>query len=1023
MIAPLMRDFCALAQQRDHIGRVFGEGQLPVHLAAKALNVPLAVLLHEQPRLAREAEQPLRDAPTLIRSGSRPPLPDPAAGAGELFMDVTALLLAADLELLDLVEKAFAPIFISSHLLDSLRRQTDSIAPHQPSRKIPRDEVLRLVEKKRIHVAAHPEAPPELLARYAGELGERWCAALARVQKDDAWLCDFTPPQTFAGLPAALAPEHVRRIVSGTDVVCALCRAGAISEEEREQMLAGLGETRGLFQPELTLTPGSTLVLDSGLAAVLAEAGALEAAANFLNVEISEDEVAGLRAENEGHEQRLRLVEWMKALIERVQRGIAADIYRNIPRAEATTETAKETPEEKCLRDLLAAKASGAKAVWCDDRYLSRYDNVDGLPNFGVSEILRVLRSGGQLNTAGYFDALLRLRASNARYLPLEKDELLYHLLRAPITAHGLQETPALVVLRRYTAACTLDRFRLHPPVKDERGQPVLAEFTFALENQRAIAPTLAGLWEKTALAENDRLTRAEWLLDQVLAPMSGFIEAHSGLPQPNMADGIATELAVLFAVGFLLPCPSKFSRDRSHPRAQFYRWLGERLFDPVRRIEPAIVEKLAEHLGRDFLKRDRRLSRENERGMRLVTIRWLLDLPDAVTSALRIPEATRKWFGIQRAGWKLTIFGQTFERDPFWRALASATSGTAASLRAEDDVEFEFRPPLPGQPGYRVPVTGPGLGPGVRVAEPILLALTGPPALRRAFLARRLDWFDLPAEKLRPLLQQISRTKDPAESAALIDGARAESAEHFYRGLLRQLRCNDPGNTNEHLPPSAEMLCRHLRLRDEPDFAARAVRLIREVGLAWAIERFAALPITLPAPILEAVAASSTVQRRALFARLRRRLRAPLGRLHLVHLLAHLAVEEPAYLDEAKTVVTELLDLGPAREQWKTFRVLLEWTRRFFLSLHDFGQLDAATLLTLTWLHAGRLHQMLVFGRADDALVRGAFTRAMNAFGMVPDHSRTRTPSSLPRQGRSTAALPRRALRAFTCPPAARFV
>jgi len=1013
MIAPLMRDFCALAQQpgaavkalsfpeirdvvrnhaqhRDHVWRVFGEGQAPVHLVAKALNIPLAVLLHEQPRLAREAEQPWRDAPTLIRSGSRPPLAEPTVGASELFTDVTALLLAADLELLDLVEKTFAPILISAHLLDSLRRQIDGVAPHQPSRKIPRDEVLRLVQKKRIHAAAYPEAPAELLSRYAGELGEHWCAALARVQTGDAWLCDFTPPQTFAGLPAALAPEHVRRLVSGADVVCALHRAGAISEEEREQMLTRLGEAQSLFQSELTLTPDSTLVLDSGLAEVLAEAGALEAAANFLNVEMSEEEVARLRGENEGHAQRVSLVEWLKTLTERVQRGLTTDIYRNIPRAETTAESATEAPEERCLRDLLAAKASGAKAVWCDDRYLSRYDNVDGLPNYGIIEILRVLRGGGQLSIAGYFDVLLRLRASNARYLPLEKDELLHHLLRAPITAHGLQETPALVVLRRYAAACALDRFRLHPPVKDEHGQPVIAEFMLAVENQRAVAYALAGLWVKTALAENDRFTRAEWLLDQVLAPMSGFIEAHSGLPQPNMADGIAAELAVLFAAGFSLPCPPKFSRDRSHPRAQFYRWLGERLFDPVQRVEPAIVEKLSEHLVRDFFKRDRRLSGKNERGMRLITIRWLLDLPDAVTSALRIPEAARNWFGIRRGIWKLTVFGRVFEGDPFWRAVVSAVDGTATAVRAEDDAEYQLHPPLPGQPSYRVPVSGPGLGPRTRLVEPILLALTGAPARRRAFLTRRLDWFDMSAEKLRPLSQKISRTKDPAGCVTLIDGARSESAEHFYRELLRQLRRDEPGNTDKHLPPSAEMLCRHLRLREEPDFAARAVRLIREVGLAWTIERFAALPITLPPPILQAVTASSTVQRRALLARLRRRLRAPLGRLHLAHLLAHLAGEEPTHLDEAKATVAALLDLGPAREQWKTFRVLLEWTRRFFLSLHDFRQLDASTLLTLTWLHAGRLHQTLVFGRADDARVRDAFARAMDAFGMVPDHSRT---------------------------------
>lgn len=1013
MIAPLMRDFCALAQQpgaavqafsfpeirdmmrnhaqqRDHVSRIFGEGQVPIHCAAKALNIPLAVFLHEQPRLAREAEQPWRDAPTLIRSGSRPPLSEPTAGAGELFMDVTALLVAADLELLDLVEKAFAPILISTHLLDSLRRQIDGVAPHQPSRRIPRDEVLWLVEKKRIRVSVHPEAPAELLARYAGDLGERWCAALARVQNNETWLCDFTPPQTFDGMPAALAPEHAGRLVSGADVVFALHRAGAISEEEREQMLALLGEARGLFQSDLTLTSISTLVLDSGLAEVLAEAGALEAAANFLNVEMSEEEVARLRGENEGHAQRLGLVEWLKALTERVQRGVAAGIYQNIPRTEATAETATEAPDEKCLRDLLAAKSSGAKAVWCDDRWLSRFNNVDELPNYGISEILRLLRGAGQLSSADYFDALLRLRKSNARYLPLEKEELLHHLLRAPITTRGMQETPALVVLRRYTAACALDRFRLHPPVKDENGKPVLAEFTLAVENQRAVTYALAGLWEITTLAENDRLTRAEWLLNQVLAPMSGFIEAHSGLRQPNMADGIATELVVLFAAGFLLPCPPKFSRDRSHPRAQFYRWLDERLIDPVRRLDPVIIEKLAELLVRDFLKRDRRLSQKNQRGIRLITIRWLLDLPDSVTDALQTPEATRNWLGIRRRAWSLTIFGQTFERDPFWRAMISAVGGTSATLRSDDDFEYEVHPPRSGHSSYRVPVSGPGLGPRTRILEPILLALTGPVARRRSFLSRRSDWFDLTEEKLRTLFQKISRTKDPAECVTLIEGARAESAEHFYRELLRRLRRNEPINMDEHLPPSAEMLCRHLRVRKEPDFAARAGRLIREIGLAWTIERFATLPITLPAPILQAVTASSPAQRRALLARLRRRLRTPLGRLHLVNVLAHVAGEEPGYLDEAKATVAALLDLGQAREQWKTFRVLLEWTRRFFLSLHDFRQLDASTLLTLTWLHAGRLHQMLELGRANDARVRDAFARAGDAFGMVPDHSRT---------------------------------
>ena len=935
-VAPLMRDFCALAhepgaavkafsfseiqelmrshrQQRDHVWRVFGEGAVPAHSAAKALNMELAVFCREQPRLARESEQPLSDAPTLIRAGSRPPLAEPIVGAGELFMDVTALLLAADQGVLEVVEKTFAPIHISTHLLDSLRWQIDKIAPHQPSRKTPRDEVLRLVEKKRIRVAAHSEAPPELLTRYASELGDRWCAVLGRALAGDAWLCDFTPPMTFAGVPATLAPEHLRRIVSGGDVVCALHDAGAISEEERQRMLALLGEARGLFQAEAPLTPDSTLILDSGLAMVLAEAGALEAAANFLTVEMSDEEVAGLRAENEAHAQRLELVEWLRSLTEKVQRGIAAGTYRNIPRGEATTETAEESPDEKSLRDLLAAKASGAKAIWCDDRWLSRYERAGDLPNYGISEILRVLRAGGQLSSAAYFDALLRLRASNCRYLPLEKDELLHHLLRAPITARGLQETPALVLLRRYAAACALDRFRLHPPAKDEQGRPVLAEFMLAVENQRAVTHALASLWEQTGLGDIDRRTRAEWLVDQVLAPMTGFIEAHTGLPQPNMADGIASELAALFAAGFNISWPARLSRDRSHPRAQYYGWLSERLCDPLRRVEPGVTEKLADLLIRDFLKRDRRLSRLNASGMRRLALRWLLDLPDGVTNALasQIPNETRRWLGLKKGVSKLSVFGRTFEWEPFWRAAVSAVNGTATLVRAEGDSEFQFSPPAANQPTYRIPVSGTGLGPNTRLVEPILFAVTGPVSRRRAYLNRRIDWFDVPEKTRAAVVEKIARSDDPTRSVALIEEERGESAEHFYRELLRRFRQNQPANIDDHIPPSPQMLCRHLRLRDELDFAARATQLISEVGLAWTIERLATLPVTLPKPVLDAVTASTPAQRRALLARLRRRLLTPLARLHLAHLFGHMASEEPAYLKEAKSVVAQLLDKG----------------------------------------------------------------------------------------------------------------
>ena len=1010
-VAPLMRDFYALAQQpgaavkmfsfpeiqefmrrnaqqRDHVWRVFGEGAVPAHFAAKSLNIELAVFYREQPRLARDSEQPLRDTPTLIRAGSRPPLASPAVGAGEIFMDVTALLLAEDQGLLDIVEKTFAPIHISTHLLDSLRAQIEKVAPHQPSRKIPRDDVLRMVDKKRVEIFPHTAAPAELLTLYADQLGDRWCSALAHAVTDNAWLCDFTPPMSFVGPPATIAPEHLRRIVSGADVVCALQRAGAVSEEERDRMLALLGDARGLFHQDLTLVADSRLVLDTGLAEVLAEAGVLEVAADFLTVEICEEEVTQLRGENEAHAQRLNLVDWLKSLLERVQRGLSANIYGNIPRNEASTELSSESPDDRCLRDCLSAKVSGAKVVWCDDRWLTRHEHANDLPIYGVSEILRVLRNGAQLSASAYYEALLRLRASNLRYLPLEKDELLYHLRRAPVTSHGLQETPALALLRRYTAACTLDRFRLHRPGKDQHGKAVVAEFTLAVETQRAAADALASLWgsgQADAVCRN----RAEWLLNQVVAPLTGFIEAHSGLPQLTMGDGITSHLATLFISGFSLTGSRTFSRDESQPRALFYRWLYERLVAPIERVEPEIVDNLADHLVRDFLRRDRRMSQENQRGIRHVTVRWIIDLPDALTSELtaRMSKETKKWLGIKPGEFKVGAFGRSFKWKPFWFALTSAADGAETTVSSEDDEEFQFQPPLSNQPIYRVPASGPNLDPKTRLTEPMLRGLVGSMEQRRAYLSRRKDWFDIPDERRRQLVTRIVQATHPAEAVGLIEDSREESAELFYRQALRRLRIRDGGNTDRYRPRSVAMLRNHLRILEEPDFHARAFRLIHEVGLAWTIERFAALPITLPTPILNAVVSMPEAKRRALFARLRRRLVTPLGRLHLAHLLAIAAVDSTNCLDEAKRVVAGLLHVETSRRQWKLFGTLLEWTRRLFLTLPEFRQLEGSSLLAITWLHAGRLHQVLELGGAD---AESAFAMAADSIGLIPDHSVT---------------------------------
>ena len=80
------------------------------------------------------------------------------------------------------------------------------------------------------------------------------------------------------------------------------------------------------------------------------------------------------------------------------------------------------------------------------------------MPIIGINEVLLGLRNRDQLSDDEYFETLLKLRAGNVRYVPIEVDEILYHLSRTDCVNGGLVETKELTTLRRYLAACLLDR-------------------------------------------------------------------------------------------------------------------------------------------------------------------------------------------------------------------------------------------------------------------------------------------------------------------------------------------------------------------------------------------------------------------------------------------------------------------------------------------------------------------------------------------------------------------------------------
>lgn len=123
---------------------------------------------------------------------------------------------------------------------------------------------------------------------------------------------------------------------------------------------------------------------------------------------------------------------------------------------------------------------------WVDDRWVNGHVHRDGVPIIGVNDVLRALLQRGFLQESEYYATLLKLRAANVRYIPLEVGEILYHLQQAQVTNETVVETPELEILRRYIAACLLDDTRLQRPPMPEGALNPEGETAFVIGNMRA---------------------------------------------------------------------------------------------------------------------------------------------------------------------------------------------------------------------------------------------------------------------------------------------------------------------------------------------------------------------------------------------------------------------------------------------------------------------------------------------------------------------------------------------------------
>ncbi len=953
----------------------YDRGEIPIHLYVQTHQISLANLYRGAFQLNEEAELPSRSFATMIRHGSRdePRSLAKDSGAG-LFLDVTSYLLAGQLGLLDLLEAEFAPVQVSPHLPSSLQGQLVTLASEQVARQPPKTEVLDLVAEQRIALFEVGTTETQEELTLTAEMGTRWSALLAHAQTSSGYLIDFLPlSSNDAAMERVKVPPNVAaRLRSTGDVANGLKQSGALTAEQYDLAMQRLGGEGAISGAHLPLEPGACVVLESRIAENLAHAGVLRALASRCRVTIGIDEHRRLLGETAARRVRMGLVAWLRQLRDRLQRGLHEGIYVSKGRGQVHEEEADftNTPEGQCVLDLLDDTRSSEIWTCCDDRFIGRFENVGESRLIDVFDLLHELRRRDKISTEVFHSHLARLRAGNARYLPISHEEILHQLSRATHSAKGLVETPELASLRRYAAACVLDTERLQRPPPDHLKARELTELKCIMAFHSEGTEALLRLWRDESLPSERLLAMSDWLLQQFLFDLAGALEVwnHGNLPIGKEIAGLCDANLIFRAIA--LGDRKRTPKDQEAPRQKvFVRWLMSRLDPDADRLA-----QIGPHLRAALLEPVRRARSGKSR---LVAALVCSELYAAFPHDLQLEIGLKKTelSALKLAQWQPMALGDvSFDLRDFWRAaeLAHRRGQSELGARVPAGLKFQMRPERKGK-HLAVILESAKPKKRLRVSDASLGLVQTDSGKREACISAERRWLDVSQADADVVFPRIARIKNLQERMRQYYDLRENSLALHFGSLAELISQGDDVCADALKPPKPEVILNHLRLPailpagglgDSLELAAAT--LLADEGFEEAFVRIAALPVALPAAFAVAFAGLDSLRRDKWVRQALAEITTPIMRIHLAGLLLDGNDEE---IRSAVDVICGFAS-DEGVERFDAFEAVFSWTyREIITSAQD--DLSEAAVLTAVWCYAARLHHLLSVFSEQAEIVR----------------------------------------------------
>ena len=977
------------AKRAGTVQEFYAGGQIPIHFFSKESGITLADLLHGLPEKTRAMTDLRRQPMIFARYGGRPVKAEQTnitAQASRLHMDVTALLLATDLDILDMVERVYRPLRVSPSLPKALLAQREKLRSGQLSVINQQRAVLAVFERNDVRpITPGSDGRESLNEQVARKLGAFRSEVLSTALAESGYVVEHLPLTSHDGRMErfALSDPYAAHVVNCRAILESLHEGGKITKPNYEQSLRELG-TEGAYKPDLVLPLGSKLFFLGHTLSLLAGANLLELALKNFDAFVAPDYIEGIRGEVNTHERHLNLADWLKIVTDRVSEGFDSGAYEGVG-AQLAQRSPQPDPELAenydfaTIGDLLQQVFQEGDLVWIDDRYTNSFSGMSGARIVTVTDILSALLDSGELSEAEYYAKLLLLRGGNIRNIPVGSEEILFHLKQARVVDGQLVETRELSALRRYIAACLYDGRVLQKPNTPEGTSNVWGETGFVFETTGGVLDAVVSLWAGDGDVEEVKV-RSEWLLSNLYTGRFGT--RHLMPNNDAQGDGLyfmGQDVGEAFAKGAGIFASDRNEEGEQSRRAQYFNWLNERVVSRRIKANPQVVAAAARtlsslfriHASQEFE------SPAVEVQMRIHMQSMFMDLPEAIRDELKTDPEIMSWIGIQVVN-SVQVGGNLFPATEFWAAAAKAINGEESQISPnESDEVFRLVRGQPREAGsLAVDVIATDGTQAGTLDTPLLGVLMGTFAERLEWLRGNRFWFDCRQDLFESEVEEIALLDDPGARLDRANTWAHQSAAVYYRDLKRNVRGAHSITRADLTKLSAEGLLRHHRI--EPSGGSRAgsadglseasKALLAEEGIGTALDRLVRLPVKIQNFVVDELAALSPSDRNRLFSEAAQRWRSPLAKLHFVDLVLRTDTADQSAMDLARGVLKGLFDNEAGRADFRLFKAILVAVNDEFGYWSEMSQWDPGIRLAMVWSHACKLFDIVhsVFGSPE---------------------------------------------------------